>query len=438
MKKLKLTKRYPLAALLNSVLGVYFLLISTDLTGQKLTYFDDIQPIIERNCVACHRIGQVAPFPLTTYDDVAKRGKFIAYVTAERYMPPNPTASGSNSHFKNVKKLTDSDIRKISRWVAEGKAKGKAKAVKSLENSQNTDLSRDNREGVLSAKKFREPDLILTFRQPFKIEGSAREQFRVFVVPTNTTEDLYIEGIDFLPENRKVAHHCRFTLDTTNQLRADDGIEVGATSEFQRLGVKMNDNFFHGWLPGNTAIFYPEGTAKRLPKNSDIILNMHYSPTLKTLTESPKILLYLTKTPPKRLVKTFILDENWISNQPFSIPKDTVIKFYVRSPMLPNDISLISITPHMHFLGKSFRAYAITPDGDLIDLIKIDAWDFNWQMTYQFDILKKIPRGSTVYAEATYDNTTANAKNPFSPPQQVTYGWGTKNEMMNLILQYVD
>ena len=433
-----MTKRYPLAALLNSVLGVYFLLISTDLTGQKLTYFDDIQPIIERNCVACHRIGQVAPFPLTTYDDVAKRGKFIAYVTAERYMPPNPTASDSNSHFKNVKKLTDSDIRKISRWVAEGKAKGKAKAVKSLENSQNTDLSRDNREGVLSAKKFREPDLILTFRQPFKIEGSAREQFRVFVVPTNTTEDLYIEGIDFLPENRKVAHHCRFTLDTTNQLRADDGIEVGATSEFQRLGVKMNDNFFHGWLPGNTAIFYPEGTAKRLPKNSDIILNMHYSPTLKTLTESPKILLYLTKTPPKRLVKTFILDENWISNQPFSIPKDTVIKFYVRSPMLPNDISLISITPHMHFLGKSFRAYAITPDGDLIDLIKIDAWDFNWQMTYQFDILKKIPRGSTVYAEATYDNTTANAKNPFSPPQQVTYGWGTKNEMMNLILQYVD
>ena len=227
-------------------------------------------------------------------------------------------------------------------------------------------------------------------------------------------------------------------IDTTNQLRVDDGIEVGATSEFQKLSIKMNDNFWHGWIPGNTAIFYPKGTAKRLPKNSDLILNMHYSPSPKTLIENPKILIYLTKTPPKRLVKTFILDENWISNQPFSIPKDTVIKFYVRSPLLTNDISLISITPHMHFLGKSFRAYAITPDGNLIDLIKIDTWDFNWQMTYQFDTLKKIPRGSVVYAEAEYDNTAKNAKNPFSPPREVTYGWGTKNEMMNLIMQFLD
>ena len=395
MKKLKLTKRYPLVALLNSVLIGYFLLFSTRLNAQKLTYVADIQPIIERNCVACHRVGQIAPFSLTTYDDVAKRGKFISYVTTERYMPPNPAASDSNSHFKNVKKLTDEEIRKISRWVAEGKVKGKVRSgdnrLENQEKAIKSDKKSQNTEGVSAASTFREPDLILTFRQPFKIAGSNKEQFRVFVVPTNATEDLYIEGIDFLPENRKIAHHCRFTLDTTNQLRADDGIEVGATSEFQRLGVKMNDNFLHGWLPGNTAIFYPEGTAKRLPKNSDIILNMHYSPSLKTLTESPKILLYLTKTPPKRLVKTFILDENWISNQPFSIPKDTVIKFYVRSPMLTNDISLISITPHMHFLGKSFRSYAITPDGDLIDLIKIDAWDFNWQMTYQFDGLKKIP-----------------------------------------------
>lgn len=192
------------------------------------------------------------------------------------------------------------------------------------------------------------------------------------------------------------------------------------------------------WIPGNTAIFYPEGSAKRLPKGSDIILNMHYSPSPKEVTEVSKILIYLTKQPAKRLVKTFILEENTVVNEPFVIELDTVIKFYQRSAIIPRDISLISITPHMHLLGKNFKAYAITPDGDLINLIKIDNWDFNWQMTYQFQKLLKIPQGSVIYSEAEYDNTSQNGRNPYTPPRVVTYGWGTKNEMLNLIFQYLD
>ena len=165
---------------------------------------------------------------------------------------------------------------------------------------------------------------------------------------------------------------------------------------------------------------------------------MHYSPSSKDVIENSKILIYLSKKPVKRLVKTFILEENAVVNEPFIIPKDTVIKFYQRSPILPQDISLISITPHMHLLGKNFKAFAITPDGDLINLIKIDNWDFNWQMTYQFEKLMKIPKGSVIYSEAEYDNTRQNGRNPYSPPRDVTYGWGTKNEMLNLIFQYLD
>ncbi len=49
----------------------------------------------------------------------------------------------------------------------------------------------------------------------------------------------------------------------------------------------------------------------------------------------------------------------------------------------------------------------------------------------------KIPAGSTIFAEAEFDNTRQNLRNPFSPPQTVTYGWGTKNEMLNLIFEFV-
>ena len=398
-------------------------------TAQKLTYFDDIQPIIYKNCLSCHRTGQVAPFPLRSFEDVNKRALLIRRVTHERYMPPNPSdpvtlPDGKEiSPFKNVKRLTKEEIATIDKWIGQGKKKGVEKKM-------------TVKDTILPV--YREPDIVLSFQKAFTIPGNNKEQFRVFVVPTQAKEELYVEGIDFLPQNRQLAHHCRFMIDTTNKLRPDNGIEVGATSEFQKLGIKMNDNFWHGWIPGNTAIFYPKGSAKLLPKNADIILNMHYSPSPKEVTENSKILIYLTKTPPKRLVKTFILEENSVTNQPFMIPKDTVIKFYQRSPVIPIDLSLISITPHMHLLGQNFKAFAITPDGDLIDLIKISRWDFNWQMTYQFTKMIKIPRGSVIYAEAEYDNTAQNGRNPNRPTQEVGYGWGTKDEMMNLILQYLD
>lgn len=392
-------------------------------TAQQLTYYDDIQPIIDKNCVTCHRVGHVAPFALNSFEEVNKRALLIKRVTQERYMPPNP-ADPSFAVYKNVKALSRDELEKIEKWVTSGKKKGKEKKI--IEKTDSVTVI------------HREPDMVLTLQKPFMIQGNNKEQFRVFVVPTNAKEDLYVEGIDFLPQNKTLAHHCRFMIDTTNQLRPDDGIEVGATSEFQRLGVKMNDNFWHGWIPGNTAIFYPQGTAKRLPKNADLVLNMHYSPSPKDVSENSKILLYLSKTPPKRLVKTFILEENSVVNQPFFIPKDTLIRFYQRSPVIPIDISLISITPHMHLLGKNFKSYAITPDGDLINLINIPSWDFNWQMTYQFEKMIKIPRGSVIYAEADYDNTLDNSRNPHRPLKDVEYGWGTKDEMMNLIFQYLD
>ena len=93
--------------------------------------------------------------------------------------------------------------------------------------------------------------------------------------------------------------------------------------------------------------------------------------------------------------------------------------------------------PHMHLLGKSIKAFAITPENDVINLIKIDKWDFNWQMTYQFKKLLKIPANSLLLVEATYNNTTANPANPNYPAQDVGYGWGTKDEMLNLVMYYV-
>lgn len=136
-------------------------------------------------------------------------------------------------------------------------------------------------------------------------------------------------------------------------------------------------------------------------------------------------------------MKTLTLTENNITNQPFLLPANTIPKFYISYGPLPDTMRLISAMPHMHRLGRTVKTFAITPDGDLINLVKIDDWDYNWQLTYQFRELLTLPKGTVILAEATYDNTDQNPLNPNRPARSVGYGWSSTDEMLNVVLYYV-
>lgn len=387
------------------------------------TYYQDIQPILQKNCVPCHRVGEAAPFSLEKYEDVYKRADFIKTVTETKYMPPW-FADPEFRHFQNERMLTKEEIQLIAAWVDGGARKGKEPKQLPV-----TVITQD----------FPEPDFVFKMDPPFTAPGDGTEQFRLFIIPTHTQEQYYVRGIDFRPGNLRMAHHARVMLDTTHVFRSDNGAQVrDDVMPTTNLGIELASYFWHGWVPGNFLNLYPEGMGKIFNKDSDLLLNMHYSPVSRPETDQSSILVYLSKEKPRRVVKNFILDEGWIMNQPFVIPPNETITFYMRSPIVPADLSLISVLPHMHLLGKSFRSFAITPDGDVINLIKIENWNFNWQMTYQYAQMVKLPKGSVVYAEAVYDNTTSNPRNPYFPPRPATTGWGTNDEMMNLIFEYVD
>lgn len=396
--------------------------LSNALYAKPFTFYDHVQPILNKHCIVCHRPQGPAPFSLLDFDDVYKRAATIRMVVTSRYMPPwraNPLFS----HFYEENFLSQQEIETIVRWIAGGKRKG---VPKPAANKQ-----------LASLMKIPVPDLSLTRDTAYVIPGDNQEHFKIFVLPTRLPKPVFVNAVEYVPGNQKITHHSRIMLDTTQLLRADDGIEVGASSEFQRLGVQLADPFWKGWVPGNLKISYPKGIAKLLPANTDLVINVHYAPAPVPAADPFKINLYFSKEPPQRIVQTFILDERQISNPPFVIPANKVVKFYMRSPQLPTDISLISILPHMHRLGTRFKAYAIAPEGAVIPLIDIPRWDFNWQRTYVFPHLLKLTKGTVIYAEATYDNTMHNTANPFYPPRTAYYGWNTTNEMMNLVFEFV-
>ena len=116
------------------------------------------------------------------------------------------------------------------------------------------------------------------------------------------------------------------------------------------------------------------------------------------------------------------------------------MKKFTTSFLVAEDLSLLTINPHMHLLGVSFLAYVLLPNCDTLRLIRIPKWDFRWQYFYTFKKIMKIPAGSIIRAEGIYDNTENNPLNPFHPPRTIAEREGsmrTTDEMFQLICTYL-
>lgn len=398
---------------------------------QALTYYKDIAGIIETHCTSCHNKDGLGPFPLTSYEEVAKRANFIGFVTKTKYMPPFK-ADITFQHYKNENVLSADEIQLIQQWIVTGAEKGKKRLAKG-------EIAKIDPHQQLNRADFavNEYDLAIGMSKAFQINEPGKEEFRFFYVPVHNKEAKMIQSIQFVPGNKKLVHHSRIMTDTTGLIAGIDGISESDTSVYQYQTKPLADNFLFGWVPGNDKIVFPAGTGKKLFSNANFIFNVHYSPSPISTYDSSSIRIKFTDKPIEREVLTLTLKEDNISNLPFIIKPNQVATFYMRSAMLPEAVSLISIMPHMHLLGKQFKAFAVTPSGEVVQLINIPDWDFNWQMTYTFKTYLYLPKGSVIYAEAQYDNTINNERNPNKVPKQVGYGWGTNDEMMNLVIYYV-
>lgn len=407
------------------VLIALMVLVQNSILGQeKINFETNIKPILTKHCVNCHQNGGIAPFALDNWADVDARAIMIGAVTASKYMPPW-RADTSFQHYKNENYLSKTEIELIQQWIQNDQPRGIVERRKEKGSQQ------------IKVKKKQGNEIQIGFNRAFVIKGENKEEFRFFHMPSKIKENGYIQSIEFVPGNKKQVHHSRIMVDTTQSIGGIDGLSEEDSSILKYQTKPLADPFLFGWVPGNDKIIFPKGIGKKIYANSDFIVNVHYVPSPIQVVDSSSIIIQLSDEPIEREAQTLTLTENNISNQPFIIYPNKKSTFYMRSPVLQDSISLISIMPHMHLLGKTFKSYAITPDGNIIPLVQVPSWDFNWQTTYQFTKFTLLPKGSVIYAEATYDNTNENPLNPYKPARTVGYGWGSKDEMMNLILYYV-
>lgn len=410
-------------------LVLYSLLTGNDLNGQ-ITFSKDIAKIIYNKCANCHRPKEIGPFSLTNYEEVKANGYSIKYVTQSGIMPPWK-ADVTFQHYLEENYLTESEKGSISTWVDEGMVYGNA-----TEEPQFPDYP----DGSTLGK----PDLVLNFKHAHTHKGNNKDEYWYFVLPTGLTENKVIKAVELRPGNKKIVHHALFFQDTTGKAKSFDEMnpEYGFSANTNGFNTNAVLNYvqYPGYVPGQKPIRYPESLGQKMNKNSDLIIQMHYAPSPTEESDSSTVNIFFADEDEdiKRYVKDRIMLPSDLTGGFLSFfIQPNQKKTFTGKWKLDKDLSFLSIFPHMHLLGRRWKVWLEKPDGSVENMIKIDDWDFNWQGGYYFTKFIVAPKGSTVVAEAEYDNTLDNPNNPSNPTKLITWGENTTDEMYYLPLLHV-
>lgn len=368
-----------------------------------VTFNKDVMAILQNRCQECHRPGQIGPFSLLNYKQAKGWSAMMAETVKDRRMPPWH-ADPNHGKFANDRSLPAKERDVLMAWVEQGCPEGDAKDLPQAKTFTTGD-------GWTIGK----PDAVLTMAEEFTIPAKAPEggvPYQHFMVQTNFDEDKWIQSAEAKPGNRSVVHHIVVFV-----LPPGEGRGRG-----QEDGI--GNNFLVGTAPGDMPMILPPGHAKRIPKGSNLVFQMHYTPNGIEQKDRSSMGLIFAKEPPEHPVRT-----RTVMNRRFAIPPGAESHRVFSQSTFAKDAVILTFMPHMHLRGKDFEYKVVYPDKTEEILLSVPKYDFGWQTMYRLAEPKRIPAGSRMECVAHYDNSTKNLNNP-DATRTVYWGDQTWEEMM--------
>jgi copper type II ascorbate-dependent monooxygenase-like protein len=371
------------------------------------TFSKDIAPIFYKNCIGCHRPGEIAPMSLMTYKEVRPWAKSIREKIASREMPPWHLDS-QYGKWENDRRLSQKEIDAVVAWIDDGAKEGNPKDLPALPK-------------LASGWQIGEPDLTFQMPAEFTVSAEGSVPYQYFTVPTNFKEDRYIQALEARAGNLSVVHHIvMYVREPGEQLR-----QRGQARKFN-----IGDGILGALSPGQTPFVAKPGQAKLIKAGSQLIFQMHYTPNGKETKDRSMVGLIFSKQPVNKVITTkAAFDIKFVI--PPGAPNYEVKSVYE----FEQDSHIISFMPHMHLRGKDIVYRAVYPDGRSEVLLSVPRYNFNWQVYYYPVTPLAVPKGTRIEAVAHYDNSAKNPRNP-DPTKEVRFGEQTWDEMMNAFIDF--
>jgi hypothetical protein len=382
--------------------------------GPQVTFTKDVAPILYKNCIRCHRPGEIAPMSLFTYEDARPWAASMKQRVSRREMPPwfLDKTIGLQS-YKNDPSLSDTEIATIVKWVDSGAVKGNMADMPKLPDMDNGDVS---------VWKIGTPDVVVKY-PAYKMPASGPDLYGTLTAPFGTTEDRYIKAIQTrVPDlpSRKVVHHAlSFALPpgVDGDMGTDDNGGAG--------------DFLIEYASGKNATFYEEGSGQLLPAGQNARVSYH----LHSIGEQvdAKIELGIVFWPKGYVPKhrTWSKQLGQESAADLDIPANSIVRRdgYTR---LQNAAVLTAWQPHTHIRGK-YQCLELIYPGEPVktETTTCARWNYNWHTIYNYtdDVAPIVPAGTLLHVITWYDNTASNKNNP-DPKNWIGAGTGrTVDEM---------
>lgn len=403
------------------------------------TFAKDVAPIFYKHCTSCHRPGEIAPMSLLTYKDARPYARSIADRVSRGVMPPWHADPG-HGEFLNDRRLSALERETILNWVANGAAEGAP-----------ADLppQPEYPDGWLIGK----PDAVFALGEDYPVPANGTVDYKYFEVPTNFTEDRWIQAFQVRPGSPAVVHHVIVYARAPRRPQPPASGASPSTPAPRRQGpfsfapnmeepeaVKAaaarqetpNDRpapkgglgaFVGGFAPGQGVRVFQAGSAMKLPAGATLVFQMHYTANGTAMTDRSKIGFVFAKDAPKQETITAAL-----VNANFTLPAGSSDTRVDAQMTLNRDLTLWSLMPHTHVRGRKWRVEVTFPDGRTETVLSVPNYDFNWQTDYVFRTPLKLPKGTVLKTSAWYDNSAANKSNP-DPAANVNWGEQTWEEM---------
>ena len=378
----------------------------------SITFDKEILPILQKRCQDCHRPGEAAPMSLLSYPEARPWAKAIRQAVLTKKMPPW-FADPHYGKFANDRSLSQSEIDTIVAWVDAGAKEG---------NPKDAPAPRQFVEGWNIGK----PDLVLEMPNAFDVPATGQVEYQYIILPTNLTQDMWIQANEVRPSNRAVMHHViAFIREPGSKWMADAKPGVPFVPPRGTRGGMLASTL-GGFVPGQVVVS-PEGTPRRatlLKAGSDIVLQLHYTPNGTATTDKTKIGIIFAKEPPA----VRLMGGNSALLRLAIPPGDPNYEVHASSTV-QYDCELVSMMPHAHLRGKAFEYRIVRPDGTSETVLKVPQYNFNWQLTYYLANPIHLAKGTKIEVTAWYDNSANNPFNP-DPAKEVHWGEQTWDEMM--------
>lgn len=370
----------------------------------KISYANEIAPLIEAKCIACHQEGGIAPFGFDSYEKVKQFSGMIREAVRTDRMPPwDPDPHVGK--FKDDKSLSGTQIKTLINWVEAGAPRGEGEDP----------LGKVKH--VAPEWPLGKPDLIVDIPK-YTIPATGYVDYQYPTVANPLKEGKWLKAATAKVSQRQGVHHILSGV-----------IPEGATSR----GMQAWGGAVGGYTVGMESTVAPKGIGSWVPAGGQFGYQMHYTPFGKEAVSAEQIGLYFYKDGE---MPDLIMREMPLVDQFIEIPANDGAHKEIAYFDFPKDAILHTAVVHAHYRGTYSKLELMTPDGKRETILNVPFYDFNWQRMYEFEKPIDIPAGSKVIATYVYDNSKRNPANP-NPNEKIVWGDQSFEEMFYTSLRYL-